>query len=74
MRLSVILVALSLAGVLGGAWLIGLPAFGAAIIFDSLCIGVLGVLTLDLPDRVQSPSVTSVPSLHDVLERARQAP
>ena len=34
MRLSIVLLLLSLAGVLGGAALIGLPALGAAVIFS----------------------------------------
>jgi hypothetical protein len=33
-RLSIVLLLLSLAGVLGGAALIGLPALGAAVIFS----------------------------------------
>ena len=40
MRLSIALLIGSLLGVSGGAALIGLPAVGGAIIFDSLCVGV----------------------------------
>ena len=39
MRLSVVLLLLALAGVLGGGALIGLPALGGCLIFDSLCVG-----------------------------------
>ena len=70
MRLSVVLLVVSLAGVLGGGWLIGLPAFGGAVIFDSLCLGVLGVLLHDF-GRPPAPSVHEVPTLAQVLDRAR---
>jgi hypothetical protein len=70
MRLSVVLLLLSLAGVLGGAALIGLPALGAAIIFDSLCVGVWA---LARDDGLPTPAVHSVPArtLEQVFDRAR---
>jgi len=68
MRLSVILLLLSLAGVLGGAAIIGLPALGAAVIFDSLCVGWWALAR----DDGTGPQVEQVPqTLHDVIERAR---
>lgn len=69
MRLSVMLLIASLAGVLGGAALIGLPALGGAVIFDSLAVGAWALLRED-GDRAR-PSVHEVPSLSQVLERAR---
>jgi hypothetical protein len=67
--LSVVLLLLALAGVVGGAALISVPAVGAAIIFDSLCVGVWALLRDD-GDRAR-PSVHEVPTLAQVLDRAR---
>jgi hypothetical protein len=69
MRLSVVLLLLALAGVLGGAALIGIPALGGALIFDSLAVGVWALLRDDGTRAV--PSVHEVPTLAQVLERAR---
>ena len=69
MRLSIVLLLIALAGVLGGGALIGLPALGACLIFDSLCLGVWALLRDD--GRSAAPQVHQVPTLHDVLERAR---
>ena len=69
MRLSIWLLLLSLAGVLGGAALIGLPALGCAVIFDSLATGVYALLRDD--GRREAPSVHEGPTLAQVLERAR---
>lgn len=71
MRLSVLLLVLSLAGILGGAALIGVQALGAAVIADSVAVGVWGLLRDDGGRR--EPSVTEVPTLANVLERARRA-
>jgi hypothetical protein len=60
----------SLAGVLGGAALIGTWALGLALIFDSLCVGVFALLR---DDTGTAPSVHQVPTLRDVLEKARAA-
>lgn len=68
MRLSVVLLLAALAGVLGGGALIGLPALGGCLIFDSLCVGLWALLRDDGRGR---PQVHQVPTLHDVLERAR---
>ena len=68
MRLSIVLLLCSLAGVLGGAALIGVAALGAAVIFDSLCVGVWA---LARDDGLPSPSVHAVPTLAQVLEKAR---
>jgi len=71
MRLSVVLLLLSLAGVLGGAALIGLPALGGAVIFDSLCVGAWALFHDDGTGTRQMPGVHEVPTLSQVLERAR---
>lgn len=71
MRLSVLLLIIALAGVLGGGALIGVPALGGCLIFDSLCVGAWALLR---DDGRGEPSVHQVPAtLHDVLERARRA-
>jgi hypothetical protein len=69
MRLSVVLLLVSLAGVLGGAALIGLPVLGGAVIFDSLALGVYALFHDD--GQRAAPSVHEVPTLSQVLERAR---
>lgn len=70
MRQSVIMLLASLAGILGGAALIGMWALGLALIFDSLCVGVAA---LQRDDGTGQPQVHRVSTLHDVLERARRA-
>ena len=72
MRLSVVLLLLSLAGVLGGAALIGLPALGGAVIFDSLCLAAWALFHDDGTGRAR-PSVHEVPTVDDVLNRFRRA-
>ena len=69
MRQSVMLLLLSLAGIMGGAALIGLWALGLAIIADSVAVGVFALLRD--PESRMGPSVHEVPTLHQVLERAR---
>ena len=69
MRLSVALLLASLAGVLLGAAIIGTPALGAALIFDSLCVGVWA---LARDDGLPEPQVHGL-RVADVLERARRA-
>ena len=72
MRLSIVLLLLSLAGVLGGAALIGLWALGLAVIADSVAVGVYALLRDD-GGRV-APSVRELPpTLENILERARRA-
>ena len=73
MRLSVILLACALAGIVGGGWLIGhLVGVGAGVVFDSLCVGAWAVLRDDgQPDVPQV--VQGAPTLQDVLDRHRQA-
>jgi hypothetical protein len=71
MRLSVVLLLVSLAGVLGGAALIGLWALGLAIIADSVAVGVYALLRDD--GRREAPSVHEVPTLANIFDRARGA-
>jgi len=70
-RLSVVLLLLSLAGVLGGAALIGTAALGGAVIFVSVCTGVWALLRDD--GQRARPSVHDAPTLAQVLEKARRA-
>ena len=69
MRLSAVLLVVSLAGIMGGAALIGLWALGLGIIVDSVAVGVFALLR-DAEGR-PAPSVHQVPTLSQVLERAR---
>jgi hypothetical protein len=69
MRLSVVLLLLSLAGILGGAALIGLPALGGAVVFDSLVTGAYALLRDD--GRRDAPPAHEVTTLASILERAR---
>ena len=71
MRLSVVMLLCALAGVLGGGALIGLPALGACLIADSIAVGVFALLRDD--GKHAAPSLHSVPTLGDVLERYRGA-
>jgi hypothetical protein len=70
MRSSVLMLLCSLAGILGGAALIGLWALGLAIIFDSLAVGVFALLR----DAPAAPAVHAVlGTVASILERARAA-
>lgn len=69
MRLSVILLLISLVGVLGGGALIGLPALGGCLIFDSLCVGAWALLRDD--GARPAVSVHEAPTMHQIFERAR---
>ena len=73
MRKSVVLLLCSLAGVIGGAALIGVAAIGGAVIFDSLCVGVYALLR---DDSAAAPRVRDVPgaavtTLAEIFDRAR---
>jgi len=50
LRLNAVLLAVALAGVIGGAYLIGRWAVGCAIIVDSLALGVYALLR-DVPEK-----------------------
>lgn len=71
MRLSVVLLLVSLAGIMGGAALIGLWALGLGIIVDSVAVGVYALLRED--ESRPAVSAGEVPTLASVLERARRA-
>ena len=72
MRSSVLLLLVSLAGILGGAALIGLWALGLAIIADSVAVGVYALRRDDgVPAQ---PAVRAVPAtVASILERYRAA-
>lgn len=72
MRLSVVLLGVSLLGVLAGGWLTGRLGFGLCVIADSLAVGAWALLRDDGTGR-QEPQVHGVPTLHEVLERARRS-
>ena len=69
MRLSLILLLCALAGILGGGALIGLPALGACLIFDSLAVGVFAWFRDDGAAAPQA--LHQLPTLAEILERAR---
>jgi hypothetical protein len=71
-RLSVVLLLASVAGVLGGGALIGTAALGGCLIFVSLAVAAWAVFVYD--DGKAAPSVHAVPrTLQDVFDRARNA-
>jgi hypothetical protein len=72
MRLSVVLLLLSLAGILAGGWLTGRLGFGLCVIADSLAVGFYA-LRRDDGTSGRQPQVHGAPTLHEVLERARRA-
>ena len=71
MRLSVVLLGVSLLGILAGGWLTGRLGFGLCIIADSIAVGAWALLRDD--GGQPEPQVHGVPTLHDVLEQARRA-
>ena len=72
MRLSVVLLVVSLAGVLGGGWLCGgLTGLGAGVVFESLCAGAYALLRDDGMSRPSVHEVHEPPTLAQVLGRAR---
>lgn len=72
MRLSVILLAVSLLGILAGGWLTGRLGFGLCVIADSVAVAGWALCRDDGTPRPE-PSVAEVPTLAAVLERARRA-
>lgn len=72
MRWSIALLLVSLLGVLAGGWLTGRLGFGLAVIGDSVATGAWALLRDDGRGRAE-PQVHGVPTLGDVLDRARRA-
>jgi len=72
-RLSVVLLIAALAGVLGGGWLIGRWAFGVCLIADSVAVGAWALLRDDGRGERPAPQAYAVPTLAQVLEKARNA-
>ena len=71
MRLSVVLLAVCLLGVLAGGWLTGRLGFGLCVIADSVAVGAWALLRDD--GRGERAEPQGAPTLYDVLERARRA-
>ena len=71
MRLSAVLLVMSLAGLVGGAWLVGPWAVGVAVMADSLLVGGWALFRDD--GRPEQPPAARGTTLADVLERARRA-
>ena len=69
MLVSLLLLALSLAGALGGAWLVGMWAVGLVLLAYSVGLGVFAVLR-DIPEPVAKAQMTT---LEAVLDRARRS-
>jgi hypothetical protein len=70
-RLSATLLIVSLLGVLAGGWLIGRWALGAAIVADSVAVGVWALCRDDGQDEPQPQVQPS--TLAGILEKARRA-
>lgn len=71
MRLSAVLLVFSLLGVLAGGWLTGRLGFGLCVIADSVAVAAWALLRDD--GGHAEPQVHGVPTLADVLERARRS-
>ena len=71
MRLSAALLVLALLGVLAGGWLTGRLGLGLCVIADSLAVGAWALLHDD--GAGEQPSAHEVPTLREVLERARRS-
>lgn len=70
MRLSLVLLCCSVAGILGGGALIGLWALGVCLIFCSLCAGAWALFHDDGSEA--RPQVRGVPvTLQQVFDRVR---
>jgi hypothetical protein len=72
MRLSVVLLLLSLAGILAGGWLTGRLGLGLCVIADSVAVGFWALRLDDGSDRREADAVEPA-TLHAILERARRA-
>jgi len=70
-RLSVVLLGVSLLGVLAGGWLTGRLGFGLCVIADSVAVAAWALLRDD--GKAAEPQVHGVPTLAQVLENARRA-
>ena len=71
MRLSAVLLGISLLGVLAGGWLTGRLGFGLCVIADSVAVAAWALLRDD--GKPAEPQVHGVPTLAQVLEKARHA-
>lgn len=73
MRLSAVLLVLSLAGILAGGWLTGRLGLGLAVITDSLAVGAWALLRDDGGRPEPSVHEVPAPTLESILDRARRA-
>ena len=71
MRLPVVLLAVSLLGVVGGAWLIGRWAVGCAVIFDSLALGAWALRIDDGQPAAPQVAEARGTTLEAIFDRAR---
>lgn len=74
MRLSACLLVLALAGMVGGAFLIGRWAVGLAIIADSVAVAAWALLHDDGQEPAQVRPIRGGATLGEILEEARLAP
>ena len=73
MRLSAVLLGLSLLGVLAGGWLAGAwLGLGVCLIADSVAVAAWALLRDDGQGRAE-PQPQETATLYDVLERARRS-
>lgn len=75
MRLSLALLLVALAGVLAGGALIGIPALGACLIFDSLAVGAWALLRddgRDVPANVRALRPSAGRPLARISDDARE--
>jgi hypothetical protein len=72
-RLSAALLSVSLLGILAGGWLTGRLGFGLCVIADSVAVGFWALRRDDGTGERQPPQVHGVPTLSEVLARARDA-
>ena len=71
MRLSAVLLGISLLGVLAGGWLTGRLGFGLCVIADSVAVAAWALLRDN--GKAAEAQVHGVPTLAQVLENARRA-
>ena len=74
MRLSAVLLLCSLAGIIGGAWLIGMWCVGLAVIADSIAVGVFAWFRDDGKHAASVHQIHGVPTLQDILDREQARP
>lgn len=74
MRWSVVLLVLALAGVVGGAFLVGRWCVGVAVIFDSVAVGAWALFHDDGQEMAAQPQVGVVTDFREILKREAARP